>query len=164
MRVLALLIAVAAVGFAPALADGGGPAAPRVQRAAAVPASTLQIPIDTAQPIRLSSAARGVVVGNPSIVGVSVQSDHLLFMTGRSYGSTSVTVVGEDGVTLYNARVTVIPDERDSVVVTRGAESTRLICTPVCRPNPDIGDSNTTFTQATGQANSRSQTARSGGQ
>ncbi len=49
-----------------------------------------------------------MAIGNPSIAGVSVQNDHFLFVTGRSYGTTNLVVVGRDGRVLYSGRVVVI--------------------------------------------------------
>jgi Flp pilus assembly secretin CpaC len=108
----------------------------------AAPASArdIRVALDQAFPIRLSEPAEGVAVGNPSIAGVSVQNDRFLFVTGRSYGSTNLVVVGEGGRVLYSGRIVVTPDETDVVMVTRGVETARLECTPLCRPRPDIGD------------------------
>ena len=47
-------------------------------------------------------------------------------------------VVGAGGRLLYSGRVTVTPDETNVVMVTRGVDSARLECTPLCRPRPDI--------------------------
>lgn len=111
--------------------------------AAASPAAArdIQIALDQAFPIRLAEAAEGVAVGNPSIAGVSVQNDRFLFVTGRSYGATNLVVVGANGRVLYSGRVVVSPDETDVVMVTRGGATNRFECTPLCRPRPDIGDS-----------------------
>jgi Flp pilus assembly secretin CpaC len=103
-------------------------------------ARDIRVALDQAFPIRLSEAAEGVAIGNPTIAGVSVQNDHFLFVTGRSYGSTNLVVVGANGRVLYSGRVVVTPDETDVVMVTRGIETARLECTPLCRPRPDIGD------------------------
>lgn len=103
-------------------------------------ARDIRVSLDQAFPIRLSEAAEGVAVGNPAIAGVSVQNDHFLFVTGRSYGSTNLVVVGANGRVLYSGRIVVTPDETDVVMVTRGVETARLECTPLCRPRPDIGD------------------------
>jgi Flp pilus assembly secretin CpaC len=103
-------------------------------------ARDIRVSLDQAFPIRLSEPAEGVAVGNPSIAGVSVQNDQFLFVTGRSYGSTNLVVVGEGGRVLYSGRIVVAPDETDVVMVTRGVETARLECTPLCRPRPDIGD------------------------
>jgi Flp pilus assembly secretin CpaC len=103
-------------------------------------ARDIRVALDQAFPIRLAEAAEGVAVGNPAIAGVSVQNDRFLFVTGRSYGSTNLVVVGEGGRVLYSGRIVVAPDETDVVMVTRGVETARLECTPLCRPRPDIGD------------------------
>jgi hypothetical protein len=146
-----------------AFADGGGPPAPRARASAPAAQQGIRVVIDMAAPLRLSGDAAGIVIGNPSIAGVSVQSNRLLFVTGRSYGVTSLTVVDASGATIYNGRITVIPDETGAVMVTRGTDTNRLICNPVCRPQPDIGDSQTSFSNATGQVSSRNGAAASGG-
>lgn len=111
-----------------------------VMFAAPASARDIRVALDQAFPIRLSEAAEGVAIGNPSIAGVTVQNDMFLFVTGRSYGSTNLVVVGQNGRVLYSGRVVVTPDETDVVMVTRGNETARLECTPLCRPRPDIGD------------------------
>lgn len=103
-------------------------------------AQDIRVALDQAFPIRLAEAAGGVAIGNPSIAGVSVQNDHFLFVTGRSYGSTNLYVVGADNHVIFSGRVVVSPDETGAVIVTRGTDTARLECSPVCRPRPDIGD------------------------
>lgn len=122
-------------------------------------ARDVRVALDQAFPIRLSEAAEGVAIGNPSIAGVSVQNDRFLFVTGRSYGSTNLVVVGANGRVLYSGRVVVTPDETDVVMVTRGAETARLECTPLCRPRPDIGDSGIDTASATETINTRAAAA-----
>jgi Flp pilus assembly secretin CpaC len=108
----------------------------------AAPASAhdIRVALDQAFPIRLAEPAQGVAVGNPAIAGVSIQNDRFLFVTGRSYGSTNLVVMGADNRVLYSGRIVVAPDETDVVMVTRGVETARLECSPLCRPRPDIGD------------------------
>jgi len=118
-------------------------------------ARDVRVALDQAFPIRLAEPAEGVAIGNPAIAGVSVQNDRFLFVTGRSYGSTNLVVVGAEGRVLYSGRVVVTPDETDVVMVTRGVETARLECTPLCRPRPDIGDG------ASSQAVSQQITTRS---
>jgi Flp pilus assembly secretin CpaC len=164
MRVM-MAAALVVVGLAPlsgALADGGGPAAPRPRAAAAAPQQGVTVPLDMATPVRLSADAAGVVIGNPAIAGVSVQSNRLLFVTGRSYGVTSLTVVDANGATIYHGRITVVPDESGAVMVTRGTDTQRLTCNPVCRPQPDIGDDAESFSRVNGQVSARNGAAGGG--
>lgn len=137
---------------------GIGAAIALIASAGSASAQDIRVALDQAFPIRLAAPAQGVAVGNPSIAGVSVQNDQFLFVTGRSYGTTNLVVVGDGGRLLYSGRVTVTPDERDVVMVTRGVQSARLECTPVCRPRPDIGDP--TFDTLNGQITGRASAAR----
>lgn len=129
--------------------------------AAPAQANDIRVALDQAVPIRLSAPAEGIAIGNPTIAGVSVQNERFLFVTGRSYGTTNLVVVGADGRTLYSGLVTVTPDETNVVMVTRGAQTGRLECTPVCRPRPDIGDGQTGFEAVNEQINGRQSAAGS---
>lgn len=124
-------------------------------------ARDIRVALDQAFPIRLAESAEGVAIGNPSIAGVSVQNDRFLFVTGRSYGSTNLVVVGANGRVLYSGRIVVTPDETDVVMITRGVETARLECTPLCRPRPDIGDGQASQS-VNDQITSRSASANAG--
>lgn len=118
-------------------------------------AREVQVALDQSKPITLASTATGVVIGNPTVAGVSVQNDRLLFVTGRSYGSTNLIVVGANGRPIYEARVTVVPDESNVVMVTRGTATARLDCNPLCRRRPDISDDQAAFAQTNEQIAAR---------
>ena len=118
-------------------------------------AGEVQVALDQSRPIALPAAASGVVIGNPTVAGVSVQNNRLLFVTGRSYGSTNLIVVGVNGRPIYEARVTVIPDETNVVMLTRGVATTRFDCSPLCRRRPDISDDQSAFTQTNDQIAAR---------
>src|SRR5690348_7936666 len=123
--------------------------APRVMLAAlaasllavsAAYAQDIHVAIDQSFPVRLANSAAGVAIGNPAIAGVSMQNDHFFFVTGRSYGTTNLTVVDANNHVMFSGRVVVVPDESNVVRVTRGTETASLTCTPACRPAPEIGD------------------------
>ncbi|KAF0173679.1 MAG: pilus assembly protein N-terminal domain-containing protein [Hyphomonadaceae bacterium] len=126
-------------------------------------AGEVQVALDQSRPITLPDSATGVVIGNPSVAGVSVQNDRLLFVTGRSYGSTNLIVVGPTGRPILETRITVVPDETNVVMVTRGAATARLDCNPLCRRRPDISDDQTAFTQTNEQISTRNSQAGGGG-
>ena len=110
--------------------------------------------MSTRQPIS------GIVLGNPSVAGVSVQNDRLLFVTGRSYGQTNVIIVGANGRPILERRITVVPDETNTVMVTRGAATARLECNPQCRRRPDLSDDADAFNKANEQITARAGIAR----
>lgn len=105
-------------------------------------AQDIRITVDQAIPLRLAAAAEGVAIGNPTIAGVSVQNDQMLFVTGRNYGVTNLVVVGANGRLLFSGRIVVSPDEgAGTVMVMRGTEMTRLDCSPLCRERADVAGS-----------------------
>lgn len=122
-------------------------------------AGEVQVALDQSRPIALPDSATGVVVGNPTVAGVSVQNDRLLFVTGRSYGSTNLIVVGPTGRPIFETRITVVPDETNVVMVTRGAATARLDCNPLCRRRPDISDDQNAFSQTNEQISARNSQA-----
>jgi Flp pilus assembly secretin CpaC len=106
-------------------------------------AEDIRVTVDQAIPVRLAGPAEGVAIGNPAIAGVSVQNDQMLFVTGRTYGTTNLVVVGANGRLLYSGRIVVTPDESgNTVIMMRGTEVTRLDCSPMCRGRADVAGPN----------------------
>jgi Flp pilus assembly secretin CpaC len=125
-------------------------------------ADDIRIAVDQATPLRLAGSAEGVAVGNPSIAGVTIQEDRLLFITGRAFGSTNLVVVGSNGRLLYSGRIVVTSDEGPGVVtVTRGTDTSRMSCNPICRPSPEVGDGAQSFGEAHGQMSAHNSSATS---
>lgn len=126
---------IATIAGLAALAAGGTAAA-----------NELRIALNEATSVQLPRPAKGVAIGNPDIAGVTVQDDRLLFVTGKSYGSTNLIVVGENGQTVLRTRVRVVAEESEAVILTRGTQTVRLDCAPECRsraePTINIGGGN----------------------
>ena len=53
-------------------------------------AEDLIVKYDQSQLVRLPKAAAEVIVGNPSIADVAVQSGNLLVVTGKTFGITNI--------------------------------------------------------------------------
>lgn len=128
--------------------------------AGAAQAQDIRVAIDQSFPVRLTNAAAGVAIGNPSIAGVSMQNDHFFFVTGRSYGTTNLTVVDANNHVMFSGRVVVVADDSNVVRVTRGNETASFVCAPSCQPAPSIGDA--TFEAVSQQVTAHAQTANSG--
>jgi Flp pilus assembly secretin CpaC len=136
---------------------------------AAFALETVSVAIDEARAIELPAAATGVVLGNPGIAGVSVQHERLLFVTGRAYGSTNLIVVGRNGRPIYETRLSVVPDETSTVMVTQGGRgasasgSVRYDCATTCRRSPDIGEASDAHDVAVNQVSGHRSAATGGG-
>lgn len=152
--VLALGAGPVAHADGPAPGDGKRKAAVSAPAAAAAAVPEFRVAIDQARALSSPGPVRGVVIGNPSIAGVSVQNDRLVFVTGRSYGSTNIILVGDRGP-IFQGRITVVSDESNAVIVTKGAWSVRYDCTPECKRRPDPSDEPSAFNATIGAINAR---------
>lgn len=106
--------------------------------APALAASSLTAPLGQAVKIPLRGAISDVVVGDPKIADVTVVSPTLVYVTGKSSGSTNVILISASGATLYNGRVLVPPADNGQVTIQRGTAATAFFCAPFCegRPGP----------------------------
>ncbi len=107
--------------------------------------------IDQASLVRLDRTAAEIVVGNPSIADVSVQSGKVLIITGKSFGETNLIVIDADGKMITNRRLIVQEPRTGFVTVYRGPTRQTLHCAPYCAPELMIGDAPDVFSSVSGQ-------------
>ena len=105
----------------------------------------IEVLIDQAMMLRLERPAAEIVVGNPSIADVSVQSGDTLVLTGKSFGETNLIVMDTHGELLVNRRVVVQEPDGGFVTVFRGVKRETLHCSPNCETQLVIGDTPTYF-------------------
>jgi hypothetical protein len=101
--------------------------------------------IDQASVVRLERPAAEIVVGNPSIADVSVQSGKILIVTGKSFGETNLMVIDADGKMVINRRLIVQEPRIGFVSMYRGTARQTLHCAPYCTPPLVIGDDSDYF-------------------
>lgn len=106
----------------------------------AAAASDISVTIDEAQLVRLDRSGAEVIIGNPSIADVSVQSGRLLVVTGKSFGVTNVIVLDGKGKEIINRRINVEVDTKRTVVLQRGQVRQSLHCAPFCNAALMPGD------------------------
>jgi len=94
-----------------------------------------RVTVNESRALSLPGPVAGVAVGNPEIASVTVQSDRLLFVTGRSHGVTNLVAVDSAGRTVFESQLFVAPNAGSTVTVTRGAASMASYqCNPTCGP------------------------------
>lgn len=114
--------------------------------AGAAQAQQLSIEASKTVPLRLSGPASSIVVGNKNIADVAVHDDRLIFVTGKSYGTTNLMVFNKAGEEVYNAEVVVTANSSNLVTVNRGGLNQTYDCAPVCRSALTLGDDPAYFT------------------
>ena len=108
----------------------------------ALAASTdVEVLIDQATLVRLDRPAQEIVVGNPSIADVSVQSGTVLVVTGKSYGETNLIVMDADGKVVANRKLIVQDPRTGFVTFYKGSARYTFDCAPNCTTPLVIGDS-----------------------
>lgn len=100
----------------------------------------IEVLMDQATMLRLERTAAEIVVGNPSIADVSVQSDKAIVLTGKSFGQTNLIVIDPEGKVIINRRVVVQESDSGYVTVYRGKNRETLHCSPQCETPLVIGD------------------------
>jgi Pilus formation protein N terminal region len=89
---------------------------------------------------RLPRPAAEIIIGNPAIADVAIQSVNLLVVTGKSFGITNIIALDAERNVIQDQRVLVRRDEAKVVNLQRGTERQSFNCTPQCNPSIVIGD------------------------
>lgn len=90
--------------------------------------------------LKLSGTAASVVIGNPRVADVAVHDANLIFITGRTFGTTNLLVFSEDGTQLYSGDVVVTTNTTNLLNVNRAGETNTYDCAPTCRSVLSLGD------------------------
>ncbi len=105
--------------------------------------NTYSVGLNKTEILRLPRAASAVLIGNPSIADVSIHSSDTIFVIGRSYGETNISILDVNGGTLVDANIQVNnTTPRNGVRVFYGSTDRETFnCTPYCAAAPILGDS-----------------------
>jgi Flp pilus assembly secretin CpaC len=110
---------------------------------AALPAAAaddLIVKYDQSQLLRLPRPAAEIIIGNPAIADISVQSGNLLVVTGKTFGITNIIALDADRNVIQDQRILVKRDEAKVVNLQRGTQRQTYNCTPQCNPSITVGD------------------------
>jgi Flp pilus assembly secretin CpaC len=124
-------------------------------------AADLVVRYDQAQLLRLPRSVSEIIIGNPSIVDVTIQGGNLLVVTGKTFGITNIIALDSDRNIIQDQRVVV---ERDEALVNvhRGNTRQTFSCTPYCQPNLTIGDDAEFFSRIGDQNNRKTKFSENG--
>lgn len=111
--------------------------------------------LDQAKLMKLPERTATVVVGNPLIADVSVQTGGMMVVTGKGYGLTNLIALDVRGNTLLEQAIEVQGPRDNIVVVQRGVERETYSCTPRCERRITLGDAPTFFDATLIQTNRR---------
>jgi Pilus formation protein N terminal region len=107
--------------------------------AASAAAEELTVKTDQTMLIKLSGKPGTVAVGNPSIADATFENGNL-FVTGRSFGSTNLIALDQNGKELVNLSISVQSAGNNNVVLFAAGARRSMACAPLCEASVEPGD------------------------
>ena len=127
--------------------------------AANADSDTISVSVDQAKLIKLPGRVATLVVGNPLIADVTLQSGGMIVVTGKGYGATNFIALDRSGEILVDRQIQVEGPSDRLVTVYRGIERESYSCVPICQRRVTLGDSDNYFNNTMSQAGSLSSNA-----
>jgi hypothetical protein len=118
--------------------------------------AAIAVSVDQAKLVKLPDRVATIVVGNPMIADVTLQSGGMLVVTGKGYGATNFIAMDRAGQILDERQIQVAGPSDQLVTVYRGVDRETYSCMPICQKRVTLGDSDGYFKQVMDQAGSLS--------
>ncbi len=113
---------------------------------------TIMISVDQAKLVRLPTGVATIVVGNPLIADVTLQTGGVVVVTGKGYGATNFIAMDRSGAILVDRLIQVEGPTEEVVTVYRGVERETYSCLPICQRRMTLGDADRYFSAVASQA------------
>jgi len=123
---------------------------------AEVPPDAIAVNVDQAKLVKLPSKVATIVVGNPLIADVTLQSGGIIVVTGKGYGATNFIAMDRSGEILVDRQIQVEGPTDELVTVYRGVDRETYSCMPICQRRMTLGDGDTYFKSVSDQASTLS--------
>src|SRR3954468_6352234 len=125
-----------------------------VAAAAGPMADTIAVNVDQAKLVKLPTRVSTIVVGNPLIADVTLQTGGILVVTGKGYGATNFIAMDRSGEVVVDRIIQVEGPTDQLVTVYRGVERESYSCMPICQRRVTLGDGEGYFKSTMDQAGS----------
>ena len=109
------------------------------------PTQDLIVKYDQSQILKLPRPVAEIIIGNPMIADVAIQSNNLLVITGKSFGVTNIIVLDADRNIIQDQRVMVQREDAKVVYLQKAGKRESYNCTPQCNPTITVGDDTVYF-------------------
>jgi Flp pilus assembly secretin CpaC len=124
--------------------------------ASAAPFNSVTVSTDEVRVLSFQSPVKTVFVGNPTIADVTVIDSKHVFLLGKSFGTTNLVALDEQGRQTTDEEITVLNRQERVVTLQRGAARATLYCIANrCEAAPTPGDQSEPFDSVTGQIDRR---------
>ncbi len=103
-------------------------------------AAAVTVPIDQNTMITLRAPAGSVLIGNPTIVDVTIIDARRIAILGKTFGVTNLVVTDRMGRTIFEQQINVSGEGPGRVAVYRGGLVQNFACSPQCQRTPMPGE------------------------
>jgi Flp pilus assembly secretin CpaC len=122
-------------------------------------ADAIAVNVDQAKLVKLPNRVATIVVGNPLIADVTMQTGGILVVTGKGYGATNFIAMDRAGEILVDRVIQVEGPTDQLVTIYRGVDRESYSCMPVCQRRATLGDGDAYFKSVMDQAGTLSSQA-----
>jgi len=119
----------------------------------------IAVNVDQAKLVKLPSRVATIVVGNPLIADVTLQTGGVIVVTGKGYGATNFIAMDRTGEVLVDRVIQVEGPSDQLVTIYRGVERESYSCLPICQRRATLGDGEGYFKSVLDQAGTLSNQA-----
>ena len=95
-------------------------------------AEVMNVFVDKTHVLHLNRDASVVMIANPNIADVAVESPRLIFVIGRNPGETNLHILDGNGRQLLHKDLVVLANPERHVTVHRATEEVTFSCAPRC--------------------------------
>jgi Flp pilus assembly secretin CpaC len=117
-------------------------------------ADAVAVNVDQAKLVKLPARVATIVVGNPLIADVTLQTGGVVVVTGKGYGATNFIAMDRSGEVLVDRVIQVEGPTDQLITVYRGIDRESYSCLPICQRRVTLGDSEGYFKSTMDQAGS----------
>lgn len=107
--------------------------------------ATVSVRLDQNTLMELKAPAGTVLIGDPSVVDISLVTPKRIAILGRAYGQTNVIITDRTGRVIFQQEVEVARAANNRVSVYRGAQVANFTCSPSCERTPSPGEDNSSY-------------------
>ena len=111
----------------------------------AATAQEISVETNKTVPVRVTGSAASIVIGNKNVADVAVHDEHLIFITGKTFGTTNLMIFDKSGKQIMSSDVVVTANASNLVTINRSGASYTYDCAPECRSVTSAGDEETYF-------------------
>ncbi|WP_035422946.1 pilus assembly protein N-terminal domain-containing protein [Asticcacaulis benevestitus] len=98
----------------------------------AMAAPSMVVEKNHSQRLALSGSAGAVIVANPDIADVTIIDSRTVYIMGKGFGNSQVTITDRSGRVLFDGEIVVTAGKKGAITVYKGLKPSLMVCSNVC--------------------------------